>query len=88
MTRLRGGKRCFYYDRENCDICDNLEPENEFKSTTTGEVYKINLHFHCNGECVVYLVTCKICRKQYVGSTVTKFRLRFNQVVWRRKKEV
>ena len=23
--------------------------------------------------------TCKRCRKQYVGSTVTKFRLRFNQ---------
>ena len=27
----------------------------------------------------MYLLTCKICRKQYVGSTITKFRLRFNQ---------
>ena len=55
-----------------------LEPGNEFKSTNTGEVYKINFHFHCNNEYVVYLLTCKICRKQYVGSTITKFRLRFN----------
>ena len=27
---------------------------------------------------VVYLVTCKKCQYQYVGSTSTKFRLRFN----------
>ena len=25
------------------------------------------------------LVTCNICKKQYVGSTTTKLRLRFNQ---------
>ena len=29
--------------------------------------------------CVIYLVTCKVCKKQYVGSTITKFRQRFNQ---------
>ena len=28
---------------------------------------------------MIYLLTCKRCRKQYVGSTVTKFHLRFNQ---------
>ena len=27
----------------------------------------------------MYLRTCKICRKQYVGSSVAKFKLRFNQ---------
>ena len=27
----------------------------------------------------MYLLRCKICRKQYAGSTITKFRLRFNQ---------
>ena len=35
--------------------------------------------FNCNGRNVVYLLTCKIWEKQYVGSTVTKFRCRFNQ---------
>ena len=56
--------------RRNCDICNILEPGNEFESTVTGKVYIINFHFHCNSECVVYLLTFKICRKQYLGSTI------------------
>ena len=28
---------------------------------------------------MVYLLTCTVCLKQYVGSTGTRFRLRFNQ---------
>ena len=27
---------------------------------------------------MVYLITCRICYKQYVGSTTTPFRMRFN----------
>ena len=29
---------------------------------------------------IVYLLTCKICEKQYVGSTVTKFRSRSSNI--------
>ena len=39
--------------------CNNLDPENEYKSATTGKVYKINFRFHCNGECVAYLLTAR-----------------------------
>ena len=39
----------------------------------------MNFHFDCNSQCVVYLIKCKVCKKQYTGSTVTKFRARFNQ---------
>ena len=39
----------------------------------------MNFPFDCNSQCVVYLLTCKICKKQYVGSTITRFRLRYNQ---------
>ena len=39
----------------------------------------MNFHFDCNSLCVVYLITCKVCKKQYTGSTVTKFRARFSQ---------
>ena len=45
----------------------------------TGEIYKMNFHFDCNSLCAFYLITCKVCKKQYPGSTVTKFRARFNQ---------
>ena len=65
--------------RKNCDICNILYPSNKFRSTVTGEEYKMNFHFNCNSICVVYLLTCKICAKQYTGSTITKFRSRFNQ---------
>ena len=39
----------------------------------------MNIHFDCNRLCAVYLITCKVCKKQYTGSTVTKFRAWHNQ---------
>ena len=39
----------------------------------------MNFHFYCNSICVVYLLTCRICEKQYTGSTITKFKERFNE---------
>ena len=65
--------------RGNCDTCNMLKPGKQFKSTVTGENYKINFHFDCNSLCVVYLITCKVCKKQYTSSRVTTFSARFNQ---------
>ena len=62
----------------NCDICKILESGDQFESTVTKKYYCINFPFDCNSCCVVYLLTCKVCLKQDVGSTVTRFRLRFN----------
>ena len=39
----------------------------------------MNFHFACSILCAFYLIPCKVCEKQYTGSTVTKFRARFNQ---------
>ena len=39
----------------------------------------MNFHFDCNSLCVAYLITCKVRKKQYTGSRITKFRARFNQ---------
>ena len=74
-----GEKGNFPCGHSNCEICKILEPGKEFKSTVTGEVFKMNFHFDCNSVCVVYLLTCRICKKQYTGSTITRFRERFNQ---------
>ena len=63
----------------NCDICNVLYLSNEFQSTVTEKRYHINFKFDCNSINVIYLLTCKRCRKQYVGYTITKFRSRFNQ---------
>ena len=60
----------------NCDIDNVLYLSNEFQSTVTRKRYHINFKFDCSSVNVIYLLTC---RKQYTGSTITKFRLRFNQ---------
>ena len=39
----------------------------------------MNFHFDCNNFRDVYLIICKVCKRQYTGSTVTRFRVRFNQ---------
>ena len=50
-----------------------------FKVLWQEKRYNINFKFNCNSINVVYLLTCKRCRKQYVVSTVIKFRLSCNQ---------
>ena len=65
-----------------CEICPEsgnlLVGTNTFHSSVSDKVYRMNNRFNCNSKYVVYLITCKTCGKQYVGSTTTKFRQRHN----------
>ena len=63
----------------NCHICYILARDQNFISTNTNETYVMNFRFDCNSMNVIYLLTCKVCHMQYVGSTISKFRKRFNQ---------
>ena len=65
-----GGKRC--------QVCKHVCVTDTFCFSATGKQYKINFDFDCNSSNVVYLLECRVCHKQYVGSTVTPFRIRFN----------
>ena len=49
-----------------------------FKCNVSGREYYINSSFTSDSSGVVYLLGCKVCGKQYVGSTFTSFRARFN----------
>ena len=40
--------------------------------------YYINYDFDCDSTGIVYLIECKKCGKQYIGSTVTSFKKCFN----------
>ena len=44
----------------------------------TKSAYKINHNLDCNRKCLIYLLSCKRCGKQYTGKTVDKFRSRWN----------
>ena len=49
-----------------------------FRCNVSEREYDINSNFTCDSSGVVYLLACKVCGKQYVGSTFTLFRARFN----------
>ena len=71
----RGTLKC---TSNRCDVCNYLAVGDSFSSHVTGTSYPVNHRLDCNSRNVVYLISCKVCGLQYVGSTTTKFRLRFN----------
>ena len=61
-----------------CEICDNMTDTDTFTSTVIGESFKINYQLNYDERCVIYLLTCKRCQKQYTGETMDDFRYRWN----------
>ena len=64
-----------------CDICKNfLVVSTEFTCHATKRKYKIRGTLTCNTKNIIYLITCKCCSKQYIGSaTVFKERFRIHK---------
>ena len=55
---------------KRCDICQNyLVCKNEFTCTVTGKTCKVGGKLCCTSSNVIYLISCKLCKEQYVGST-------------------
>ena len=75
LERKRGSYKC---GSLRCLLCNNIEETDTFTGTVTGESFKINHHLCCKDKCLIYLLTCKVCKKQYAGKTVDRFRLRWN----------
>ena len=50
-----------------------LEEKNSFTNKEGSDTYKIRkgLHLDCNSENIIYLITRKKCKRQYVGSCIT-----------------
>ena len=71
----RGCARC---DKSRCQVCQSMSDSDSLHSHVTKKDYKINFSFNCDSSNVVYLFDCVVCRFQYVSSTSTPFRLRFN----------
>ena len=70
----RGCCKC----NKRCDLCKHfLIQDTKFKSFATGRIYRINQKLSCTSKNVIYLAACNKCKKQYVGSTSTEFKVRF-----------
>ena len=75
LLRGKGSSCC---GKSRCEICFNIKETNTFQRFVSRKVYKINHHFNCDSKCIVYLLSCKVGGLQYVGSTVHRFSLRWN----------
>ncbi len=56
-----------------CKFCPKRDSQTHFKSSITKRSYK-NPPYTCNTRNVVYLITCSLCKKQYVGETYRSFK--------------
>ena len=63
---------------KHCEVCKYTTETNTFTSSVTGETYKINHRLDCYEKCLVYLLTCNKCKKQYTGQTTDNFRGKWN----------
>ena len=75
LLRKCGSSGC---NKIRCQTCRNVNNTDVFQSFVTKESYKINHKFDCDSKCIIYLISCKACGLQYVGSTVERFRFRWN----------
>ena len=68
---------CFTCDKTRCDLCKNFFVNSRtFSSAQTGKTYFVRQELSCNSSNVIYLIHCKKCNLQYVGSTTTEFKVR------------
>ena len=71
LHRRVGSKKCA---KNRCEVCDYVTDTDTLTSTVTGESFKINHQLNCDDRCIIYLITCKQCQKQYTGETTDDFR--------------
>lgn len=68
---------CYKCDKGRCDLCKNFVESRNFYSFRTGKSYIVRPNLTCSSKNVIYLVSCKKCQLQYIGSTTTEFKVRF-----------
>ena len=75
LERFAGSRQC---KKRKCEVWTNVTETDTSSSTVTEEIFQINHELNCNNKCLVYLLNCKVCKKQYIGETADAFRLRWN----------
>ena len=66
-------------NKSRCQICPLVDPSPTVRSCVSNKLFRSKCQSaNCDSKNIVYVLTCKQCNRQYVGSTVTKFRIRFN----------
>ena len=77
-NQTEGDRGWFKCGKVRCQVCSFISEGSSFKCNVSEREYYINSNYTFDSSCVAYLLGCKVCGKQYVGSTFTSFRARFN----------
>ena len=77
-----GMKKC----TKPCPIDIHVLPSKKVKSSQTGETFVIKGNFNCFTEGVIYVTTCDICKKQYIGQTGRSLHTRIREHMYDLKK--
>ena len=56
-----------------CNFCPKKSNTGKYTSSVTGRTYTGPTNYTCRTQNVVYLITCKQCKEQYVGETYRTF---------------
>ena len=64
--RLVGSRK---HLRNRCQVCKNVVEIDTSQSFVDKKVYKINHRFTYSDKYLVYLLSCKVCGRQYTGQT-------------------
>ena len=75
LERMVGSYKC---KSKRCQVCSNITEADSFTFSNDKTSFKINHICDCSKRCLIYLITCNRCLKQYVGQTVDEFRYRWN----------
>ncbi len=78
LNPSRPQKGFFKCNSETCSIDIYTINTNQFTSPL-GQIFQIKQHISCDTPNVIYLITCKKCRKQYVGETGRFLRIRLKE---------
>jgi hypothetical protein len=64
---------------QHCTNCAAMNKDNQLVASRTGQIYQVRGTYDCNTYNVVYVITCSLCKKQYVGETKNKIKTRMAQ---------
>ena len=75
LTQKNPKSKC---KKQDCEICKLVKSESA-TSSTTKIVHRVTKKCNCVTQNVIYLLTCSVCSKQYVGETKRAFLVRFKE---------
>ena len=80
LPQHSGGPGCCQgCGRRNCQVCKFMTGGDTFGNKEGTRTFNLRKGIlNCNSKYVVYKLQCKTCQSQYIGSTITPFRHRFN----------